>query len=169
MRIGLQGPNHPVTKERAQKRMLSALETKIPPPVLLLILSAIVWALPGTRYSLAQGATGASVLLLGLGLNAWPKRLFRNAATTVNPMHPERTSALLVSGLYRYSRNPMYLGYAVALLGWVICCGQPLGLLTVACFMGYITVFQIVPEERQLSALFPEEFAAYRRTVRRWL
>ncbi|WP_244953633.1 isoprenylcysteine carboxylmethyltransferase family protein [Xanthomonas axonopodis pv. vasculorum] len=99
----------------------------------------------------------------------WPKTLFRHAGTTVNPLHPERSSALVTSGLYRYSRNPMYLGYALALLGWVICQRQPLGLVIVAFFIGYMTIFQILPEERHLSVRFPAEYATYKRAVRRWV
>lgn len=149
--------------------MFSILETRIPPPVLLLALAAIVWALPGSTYSLTHIALGLPLVMLGLSLNAWPKALFRHVGTSVNPLHPERSSVLVTSGLYRYSRNPMYLGYALALLGWVICQGQPLGVVMVAFFVGYVTVFQILPEERHLSVRFPAEYAAYKRAVRRWV
>ncbi|WP_449301721.1 methyltransferase family protein [Pseudoxanthomonas mexicana] len=149
--------------------MFSALETRVPPPILLLALAAIVWALPGSTYSLVRIAIGVPLVVLGLSLNAWPKTLFRHVGTTVNPLHPERSSALVTSGLYRYSRNPMYLGYALALLGWVICQGQPLGVVMVALFIGYVTIFQILPEERHLSVRFPAEYAAYKRAVRRWV
>ncbi|QSX78352.1 methyltransferase family protein [Agrilutibacter solisilvae] len=148
--------------------MFSALETRVPPPFLFLTLATIVWALPGSIYSPVHTAIGVPALLLGLSINAWPKSLFRRAGTTVNPLHPERSSVLITSGLYRYSRNPMYLGYALALLGWVICQGKLLGLGAVAIFIGYVTRFQILPEERQLSARFPAEYAAYKRAVRRW-
>jgi protein-S-isoprenylcysteine O-methyltransferase Ste14 len=62
----------------------------------------------------------------------------------------------------------MYLGYAVALLGWSALLAQPLGLLAVAFFVAYITRFQILPEERHLSSRFPAQYAAYSRAVRRW-
>ena len=62
----------------------------------------------------------------------------------------------------------MYLGYALALLGWAFCLVQPWGLLAVAFFMAYINRFQILPEERYLSCRFPTQYAAYRRAVRRW-
>ncbi|MFT4196770.1 MAG: isoprenylcysteine carboxylmethyltransferase family protein [Pseudoxanthomonas sp.] len=149
--------------------MFPALETRIPPPVLLLVLAAIVWALPGSACSFLHIAIGLPFVALGLAINAWPKVLFRHAGTTVDPLHPERSSAFVTSGLYRYSRNPMYLGYALVLSGWVICLGQPLGLVVVAFFVGYVTLFQIVPEERHLSARFPAEYAAYEKAVRRWV
>ena len=149
--------------------MFSALETRVPPPLLLLALATVVWTLPGSSYSSVRIAIGAPLLLLGLSINAWPKRLFRRAGTTVNPFRPDQSSALVTSGLYRYSRNPMYLGYALALLGWVICRGNPFGLVAVAFFIGYVTLFQILPEERHLSARFPAEYPAYKRAVRRWV
>lgn len=149
--------------------MISALETKVPPPLLLLALAAIVWFLPGTASSIGHLAFGLPIIVLGLSLNALPKMLFRRAGTTVNPLRPEQSSSLITSGLYRCSRNPMYLGYAVALTGWVICLGQPLGLLVVGLFVGYVTRLQIMPEERQLAAMFPAEYALYSATVRRWI
>lgn len=133
-----------------------------------LALAAFVWVLPGWIYSPARVAMGVSVLLLGLLVNVWPKVQFRRAGTTVNPLHPERSSVLITSGLYRYSRNPMYLGYALALLGVVVCQGMFIGLVSVAVFVGYVTAFQILPEERELSSRFPAEYAAYQKAVRRW-
>lgn len=149
--------------------MLSALETRIPPPFLLLALAAIVWTLPGSNSMPAQLFIGAPVFLAGLAINAWPKLLFRRAGTTVNPLRPELSSALITSGPYRCSRNPMYLGYALALLGWVICMGKPFGLIVVVLFVCYVTIFQIRPEERQLAARFPVEYTAYKKAVRRWV
>lgn len=151
------------------RAMLHALETRLPPPILLVVLAAVVWRLPGAVSSGVCISIGVPCLVLGLSINAWSKVMFRSARTTVNPLHPERSSALVTSGLYRYSRHPMYLGYALALLGWVICHGQLLGLLAVALFIGYVTVFQILPEERCLSARFQADYAVYRAAVRRWL
>ncbi|KLD71208.1 hypothetical protein Y887_07570 [Xanthomonas pisi DSM 18956] len=148
---------------------MQALETRLPPPILLVVLAAVVWRLPGAVSSRVCICIGVACLVLGLSINAYSKVMFRSARTTVNPLHPERSSVLVTSGLYRYSRNPMYLGYALALLGWVICRGQPLGLLAVALFIGYVTVFQILPEERWLSARFQADYALYRAAVRRWL
>lgn len=148
--------------------MLSALETKVPPPLLLVALATIAGFLPGSSVSVGQLVFGLPLVVLGLSLNALPKVSFRRAGTTVSPLRPEQSSALVTSGLYRYSRNPMYLGYAVALIGWVICLGQPLGLFVVGLFLGYLTRFQIAPEERQLAAMFPDEYAVYSSAVRRW-
>jgi protein-S-isoprenylcysteine O-methyltransferase Ste14 len=149
--------------------MLSALETRIPPPVLFLALAAIVWSLPGSSLPPAQLVSGVPVLFAGLAINAWLKVLFRRVGTTLNPLRPELSSALITFGPYRYSRNPMYLGYALALLGWVICMGKPFGLIAVVFFVCHVTIFKIRPEEPQLAARFPVEYAAYKKTVRRWV
>ncbi|WP_256777483.1 MULTISPECIES: isoprenylcysteine carboxylmethyltransferase family protein [unclassified Stenotrophomonas] len=144
------------------------METRVPPPILLLALAAVVWALPGSTYSLVRIAIGVPLVVLGLSLDAWPKTLFRHVGTTVNSLHPERSSVLVTPGLYRYSRNPMYVGYAMAPLDWGVCQGLPLGVVAVAFSVGDVTIFQILPEERHLSARFPAEYAAYKRAVRRW-
>jgi protein-S-isoprenylcysteine O-methyltransferase Ste14 len=94
---------------------------------------------------------------------------FRLARTTVNPMKPETTSCLVRSGIYRFTRNPMYLGLCFLLVAWAIFLACPWALLGVLAFVLYMTRFQIGPEERVLSALFGEEYVAYKSTVRRWL
>ena len=76
---------------------------------------------------------------------------------------------LVTSGVYRYTRNPMYLGMACLLLAWAVYLQNPLALLGVPLFMAYITQFQIKPEERMLVKLFGDAFIRYRQQVRRWL
>ena len=94
---------------------------------------------------------------------------FRRAQTTVNPMSPEAASALVTRGVYRFSRNPMYLGFALALLGWAAFLSNAAALLGIVAYVWYLTRFQIVPEERMLEAKFGSAFETYRRSVRRWL
>jgi len=96
-------------------------------------------------------------------------RAFQRARTTVDPLRPEKASALVTSGIYRRTRNPMYVALAIALLGWAIWLGHPLALLGVAAFVAWINRFQIAPEERALRALFGPEFERYCSEVRRWL
>ena len=94
---------------------------------------------------------------------------FRRARTTVNPLKPEAASALVTSGIYRYTRNPMYVGFALWLLAWGLYLASPLVLLGVLGFVLYMNRLQIAPEERALGRLFGADFAAYRQRVRRWL
>ena len=148
---------------------MSALEAKVPPPVLVALLAATVWLLPRAfEPSAALSSAGVALVVAGLGINSWPKVLLRRAGTSISPVRPALASALVTQGPYRFSRNPMYLGYALALVGWSAWLAQPWGLLAVAIFVAYITRYQILPEERHLSSRFPAQYAAYSRAVRRW-
>lgn len=116
-----------------------------------------------------SGAVGVALLLAGIALNLAPKHHFRRAGTTVNPLRPDASSALVQSGLHRVSRNPMYLGHAVILLGVAVVLGNAAALGAVLLYMAYVTRFQILPEERALQARFGADYLDYARRVRRWL
>jgi len=153
---------------------MNTLETRVPPPVAGLISGALAWlasaALGPTAIAFSIRLTGAGALvLLGFAITLAGVRVVRRAKTTLNPIKPETTSALVTSGIYRYTRNPMYLGMATWLLAWSAWLGTPVGLLGAPLFMLYMNRFQIGPEERALSKLFGAEFAAYRTRARRWL
>jgi protein-S-isoprenylcysteine O-methyltransferase Ste14 len=94
---------------------------------------------------------------------------FRRAKTTVNPLKPETASALVSSGIYRVSRNPMYVGFALFLIAWAVYLSSPWALAGVIGFVLYINRFQIQPEERALAALFGAEFEHYKNSVRKWV
>ena len=84
-------------------------------------------------------------------------------------MTPNASSSLVTTGIYTLTRNPMYLGFAMLLLGWGIFLANPVTLLVLPCFIGYMSRFQIVPEERALESRFGPDFHAYRMKVRRWV
>jgi len=94
---------------------------------------------------------------------------FRQSHTTVDPVHPERASTLVVGGVYRFTRNPMYLGFALLLLAWVVYLSAWLGVLVIALFVAYMNRFQIKAEERALESQFGQAFREYKKSVRRWL
>ncbi|WP_411852719.1 methyltransferase family protein [Stenotrophomonas sp. LGBM10] len=149
------------------------LETRIPPPIVMLLLGLA--ALAAAQYAPAfafhvafQTALAIAVALVGLALNLLPKRAFRRAGTTVNPLHPAASTRLVTSGIYRYTRNPMYLGHALILFGWTLHLGNALALFALPAFVLFVSRFQIQPEERALARRFPEH-ALYCRQVRRWL
>jgi protein-S-isoprenylcysteine O-methyltransferase Ste14 len=108
------------------------------------------------------GASGIFVMLAGV-------ISFRRARTTVNPLKPETATALVTSGVYRYTRNPMYLGMLLLLVGWAVYLSSPVAFIGVLGFWLYIERFQIGPEERALSTLFRGAFSEYASRVRRWL
>jgi protein-S-isoprenylcysteine O-methyltransferase Ste14 len=152
----------------------NSLEVKIPPPA---VAAAIALAMWGTsRLAPLVRMPGAwrpglslALLLAGLVLSAAGVLAFRGARTTVNPTKPERTSSLVTSGVYRFTRNPMYLGIVCLLVAWAVFLSSGWALLGAVAFVLYITRFQITPEERALAKLFGSEFAAYQARVRRWL
>ncbi len=153
---------------------MTLFETRIPPPVVGLICGALMWFTdrlvapidvpPPLRYGLALLLAAAGVAVSGAAA-----RTFGRAKTTLNPLTPAEASALVTSGIFSYSRNPMYVGMLLLLAGWAVFLSNPLGLAGLALFMFWITRFQILPEERALATLFGEEFARYRQRVRRWL
>lgn len=150
------------------------LETRIPPPVVMLLLAAGMWAFASqttvSGFDLPRAdAIAAAVAVAGLMLNLWPKHLFGRAATTVNPMRPGNSTCLVTTGVYRLTRNPMYLGHALMLLGWGLHLENAIALSAVPMYALYITRFQIRAEERVLGIRFPLAYATYRTRVRRWL
>ncbi len=128
-------------------------------------------ALPASTILAASALTaaGIAVIAAGLALNLVPKLAFRRAGTTVNPMAPERSTQLIVHGLHRWSRNPMYLGHAVLLVGVALLLRNAAALVPALLYVAYISRFQIVPEERALCARFGQPYADYCARVRRWL
>ena len=153
---------------------MSSLELKIPPPVVALFFALCMWLASSLVAPLEWPfvlRAGAALTLLAVGLVVSTAGVvsFRRARTTINPTRPMATSALVSSGIYRITRNPMYLGLLLELLGWAAFLANPLALLLVPAFVLYINRFQIKPEERTLSALFGGEYGAYQERVRRWL
>jgi protein-S-isoprenylcysteine O-methyltransferase Ste14 len=94
---------------------------------------------------------------------------FRRANTTINPVKIEAASSIVTNGIYRYTRNPMYVGLTLLLAGWAIHIAVPFVLLGPLVFILYITRFQIIPEERVLTSKFGGEYRKYQERVRRWL
>ena len=153
---------------------MHALELKLPPLALVLLLALLMasvptwpdtpllpqpWRLP---TALLLAGLGAGIALAGVAA-------FRRARTTVNPMQPEAASALVDEGIYRFTRNPMYLGLLLALAGWACHLGGLGAWLGLPAFVLYMNRFQIRPEERALEARFGLDFLRYCGRVRRWL
>ena len=153
---------------------MRALELKIPPPAVALATAALMRlacrAMPGfgfvfpARAIFAGGVAAAGVLTAVSGVLA-----LRQAQTTLNPMKPDTATSLVASGSYTFTRNPMYLGLLLVLTGWAIFLSHALAFIFLPVFAGYITRFQIVPEERTLASRFGQDFVVYKSRVRRWL
>ncbi len=145
------------------------------PPVVQVIVSAIaMWVLkkqfPLLDFALTHRRLIASALIAsGLIITVIAVADFGKAKTTVNPTTPSQANTLIIGGLYRFSRNPMYLGFLMILSGWAVGLGNlaVIGILMV--FVWYMTVFQIKPEEQALGEKFGADYEAYRESVRRWI
>jgi protein-S-isoprenylcysteine O-methyltransferase Ste14 len=94
---------------------------------------------------------------------------FRRTQTTVDPRYPERVNALVTAGVYRVSRNPMYLGMLLCLAALAVWLGNLLAVLILPLFVAYLSRFQIEPEERAIRTRFGDEYVDYCSRVRRWL
>jgi protein-S-isoprenylcysteine O-methyltransferase Ste14 len=150
------------------------LELKIPPVALVLMIGFSIWLgaawAPGLRFQFPFQSLVASVLgLLGLTPCILGILEFKRAKTTVNPTKPQSSSSLVRTGIYRHTRNPMYLGFLLILAGWAALTGTFLSIVGLPAFVIYMNRFQIKPEERALGSLFGDEFGAYCSTVRRWI
>ena len=152
----------------------AALELRIPPVAVVLVASGLMWIAAWCLPSLRRPFSGHLAMALGLfaagALVSFAGVVqFRRARTTVNPLTPEASSALVVSGVYEWTRNPMYLGFLIALCGWAAYLSNAASVLVLPLFIVYMNRFQIAPEERALRARFGQQFEDYCRSVRRWL
>jgi protein-S-isoprenylcysteine O-methyltransferase Ste14 len=94
---------------------------------------------------------------------------FKKAQTTINPLQPDLASFLVTDGVFKYSRNPMYVGMLFILIFISLRFNLIGGSLVTLGFVIYITKYQIVPEEIAMVKLFNDKFIAYKSRVRRWL
>lgn len=153
---------------------LRCLETKVPPPAVALVIVAgmwlLAWVTPVVPLAELVRVPIACVLAAGgLAFGLAGSLAFRRAGTTVNPLKPERASQLVISGVYRITRNPMYLGLLLGLAALALYFAAPLALAGPVVFAAYIHRFQIKPEERALEAKFGSAYIDYKQRVRRWL
>ncbi len=150
------------------------LELKIPPLLILGMFIVFTWiaSLLTTTWELSvlwKTLLVSFFVILGTVVSVAGVLAFRNAKTTVNPLTPEASTALVTSGIYRYTRNPMYLGFLCVLIAWGIYVSSPAAIFVVVGFIAYMNEFQIKPEERILKDRFTTDYQHYSSKVRRWL
>jgi protein-S-isoprenylcysteine O-methyltransferase Ste14 len=147
---------------------------RIPPLALMYLAGLAAWAVARAFPALCfesphRAVVAAGLGLLGVGCSVLGVVSFRRARTTVNPMNPGAATALVVSGVYRLTRNPMYLGFLLLLLGELAWLGSLPALVVAPAFILYLNRFQIAPEESALRERFGTEFLEYVMRVPRWL
>ena len=152
---------------------MSSLESKVPPPAVVLVIAVLMWLIsrtaPPLHFDVPAHAWLAGVLVsIGFLTGMAGVMTFVHAKTTVDPTKP-RASSLVTWGVYTFSRNPMYLGGLIMLFGWAIFLSNALALLFLPLYVLYIRSFQIAPEERVLTSLFGQTYVAYQARARWWL
>ena len=148
------------------------MKNKIPPPIVTFFFGLCIYFLQEyfpefnleflTILSYIFYFAGLTILVLAV-------RLFKKQNTTVNPIKIENASSLVTSGIFKYSRNPMYFGMIMILFGLALMFNLIGGILFTLLFAIYITKYQIRPEEEVMERLFGEDFLKYKNSVRMWL
>ncbi|WP_201565257.1 isoprenylcysteine carboxylmethyltransferase family protein [Psychrobacter sp. CMS30] len=153
---------------------MNALALKVPPVAQVIITAAAMYGVSKMVPALTFSLNGSTALAVGLGvigmsLGVMGVTQFKKAQTTPNPQALEKVSSLVTSGIYRYSRNPMYLGLVLILLGWAFYLSHFLAFVLLPVFILYMTRFQIQPEEQMMARKFGKTYQAYLNKVRRWI
>ena len=154
--------------------LMSKLEIKIPPVLVTAVFALLMWLvsilLPGITIPVSLRVGGLIALItVGALFSISGVVSFRKAKTSVNPLTPDACSSLVSSGIYKKTRNPMYVGFLFFLVGWGLFLSNLFSLALCASFFLYMNRFQIQPEEEILKSLFGEDFLTYKSQVRRWL
>ena len=153
---------------------MQTLELQIPPPVVTLLIGSAMWGVTWVAPSLEVQAfpritVAVVIALVGLSFAFAGIVSIRRAKTTVNPKKLFDATSLVRSGIYRVTRNPMYVGLLFVLVAWAVFLSCVWALLGPPAFVLYMNRFQISPEERALAAIFGSEYSSYKKRVRRWL
>ena len=148
------------------------MKNKIPPPLVTLFFGLCIYF--SQEYFPEFNLKFLTILsyifyFAGLTILVLAVRLFKKQNTTVNPIKIENASSLVTSGIFKYSRNPIYLGMVIILLGLALMFNLIGGILFTLLFAIYITKYQIRPEEEVMERLFGEDFLKYKNNVRVWL
>ncbi len=146
----------------------------IPPPIYAIFIALLMWLLAKYQplYELSHPLLDwlfYPIFGLGLSIDLWSVTLFLLSKTTINPMKPNNSSRLVVKGMYRLSRNPMYLGLLLILSAWGIYLKSISSFLLLPIFVLIINRQQIFKEEAELERIFCQSYLDYKNKVRRWL
>jgi len=150
------------------------LKLKIPPPLYALSIGVFMWLLnqymPITHWILPPWNTiGLVLMIIAFSFELWSALLFFRSHTTVNPLKPHKSKIIVTSGLYQFSRNPMYVSLLIMLFGYAMWLGALSPFLLLPFFFVIITLLQIIPEEQALEKNFGQQYLDYKARVRRWL
>lgn len=148
------------------------MNNKIPPPIVTLICGLAIYfskTFFNKFFSYNNNTISLFLLILGFTVFTLAVKAFNRQKTTVNPLEPRQASSLVSSGIFKYSRNPMYLGMLIVLLSISFKFNLAGGIIISLFFYLFITRFQIFPEEEAMNELFGDEFIEYSNKTRRWI
>ncbi|MBT3147362.1 isoprenylcysteine carboxylmethyltransferase family protein [Neptunomonas phycophila] len=153
---------------------MSWLELKVPPVIVAALCGLLMWALDVCTHDMyisreVRVTLWSIFMVLAITFGVAGVLCFRRHKTTVNPMFPRESSALVTDGVYRATRNPMYFALLCVLFAWWCYLTNVWSLTGCVLFVLYMNRFQIEPEERVLASKFGEAFNAYKAEVRRWI
>lgn len=153
---------------------MHALALKFPPVAQVIITAAAMVGVSKVASALKFSFSDSTALAVGLGVIGVGSGImgvaqFKKAQTTPNPQALEQVSSLVTDGIYQYSRNPMYVGLVLILLGWALYLSHFLAFVLLPIFILYMTRFQIQPEEQMMARKFGKTYQAYISRVRRWI
>jgi protein-S-isoprenylcysteine O-methyltransferase Ste14 len=160
-------------ENRVESSVVSRLENRFPPPAVVLVLGIVMAGAAMVITPVFSGvirySVGPALIALGVAIVVTGARTFWASGTTIDPVSIDRASTLVTHGIFRLTRNPMYVGFTLMLVGWAVVLGSPWMLGGPLLFVGFTHRFQIVPEERVMREKFGREYEAYCDTVRRWI
>ena len=148
------------------------IKTKIPPPLVALTFGFLINYTKNffPKIEISNDLFISSfMIIIGLIIMLSAIILFKKYQTTITPLIPSNATKLITDGIYKFSRNPMYLGLLLVLLGISIILNPIGGLFLIPLFILYLNFFQIIPEENAMVDLFKGEFLEYKENVRRWI
>lgn len=152
---------------------MKIISLKIPPVIHALGLSALMlifsdYKLINHEKAFLTTLLGIFVAIIGIGFLGISVYKFNKNKTTVNPLKPQNSNILVTEGIYSHTRNPMYVGFFLVLLGWGVFLGNLLSILLALSFVWIINLSQIIPEEAILEKLFGNKYLSYKNKVPRW-
>mgnify|MGYP001303442824 FL=1 len=148
------------------------IKTKFPPPLVALAFGFLINYTKNIFPKIEiknEIIFGSFMIISGLIFIVSAIILFKKYQTTITPLNPSNATKLITVGIYKFSRNPMYLGLLLVLLGISIIINLIGGFFLIPLFILYLNLFQIIPEENAMVNLFKDEFLDYKKSVRRWI
>ena len=148
------------------------IKTKFPPPLVALTFGFLIYCTKNIFPKIEiknEIIFGSFMIISGLIIILSAIILFKKYQTTISPLNPSNATKLITNGIYKFSRNPMYLGLLLVLLGISITLNLTGGFFFILLFILYMNLFQIIPEENAMVDLFKDQFIDYKKNVRRWI